>query len=47
MYVADVTDIAELEEMLAEVFVRLAQDPKNEQALWDQEDILARMEEIK
>lgn len=46
MYVADVTDIRELRELLAEVEDRLLDDPNNEQALWDQEDITERIEDI-
>jgi hypothetical protein len=47
MYVADVTDIKELQELLAEVEDWLLDDPNNEQALWDQEDITERIEELK
>lgn len=46
MYVADVTDIKELEELLAEAEDRLAADPGNEQATWDIEDITERIEEL-
>lgn len=46
MYVADVTDIKELRELQAEVEDRLLDDPNNEQALWDQEDITERIEEL-
>lgn len=46
MYVADVTDIKELRELLAEVEDRLLDDPNNEQALWDQEDITERIQEL-
>lgn len=50
MYVADVTDMAELKELLAEAEDRLAQscsEAAYEQAAWDIEDITNRMEEIK
>lgn len=46
MYVADVTDIKELRELLAEVEDRLLDDPNNEQALWDREDITERIQEL-
>ena len=45
-YVADVTDPDELMELLAEADDRLPEDPLNEQAQWDREDILDRLEEI-
>lgn len=50
MYVADVTDMAELRELLSEAEQRLANacgEPAYEQAAWDIEDITNRMEEIK
>jgi hypothetical protein len=46
MYVADVTDLYELQELLDEVRDRLSADPDNEQAQRDEEDILDRMDEI-
>lgn len=46
MYVADVTSMEELQELLAEAEDRLALDPTNEQAAWDIEDIEDRMAEI-
>ncbi|ASR86174.1 hypothetical protein SEA_BOBSWAGET_69 [Mycobacterium phage BobSwaget] len=46
MYVDDVDDLAELEELLADAQDRLASNPSNEQAAWDVEDIEGRMEEL-
>lgn len=46
MYVADVTDMAELRELLAEIEDRLLANPNNEVAQWDKEDVLNRMAEI-
>lgn len=47
MYVADVTDIKELEELLAEAQDFLLADPYSEQAAWDIEDITSRIYELK
>ena len=46
MFVDDVTDKAELLELLAEVRDWLVADPGNEQAVWDQEDIQNRLAEL-
>ena len=46
MYVEDITDMNELNELLEEVWQRLCADPNNEQAQWDQEDILRRITEL-
>jgi hypothetical protein len=46
MYVADITDRDELIYLLAEIEDRLLADPDNEQARWDREDILDRMDEL-
>ncbi len=43
MYVEDITDMNELNELLAEVQDRLLADPLNEQAEFDMEDITERM----
>lgn len=40
MYVKDVTDMKELEELLAEAQDWLLREPDSEQAAWDVEDIL-------
>lgn len=44
MYVEDITDMDELNELLAEVQDRLLADPLNEQAQFDMEDITERIE---
>lgn len=46
MYVADITDIEELAELLAEAWGRVIADPMNEQAQWDLQDIEARIYEV-
>jgi hypothetical protein len=46
MYVADVTCLHELQELLDEVRDRLAADQNNEQAQWDEQDILDRIDEL-
>jgi hypothetical protein len=47
MYVADVTSIAELRELLAEARNFLLSDPRNaEQYKWDIEDIESRIAEL-
>lgn len=46
MYVADVTDMQELEELLAEAQDWLLLEPDSEQAQWDVEDILDRIYEL-
>jgi hypothetical protein len=49
MYVADVTDLAELQEMLSESKCRLWDSrygAQQEQAIWDIEDIENRIKEI-
>jgi hypothetical protein len=43
VYVEDITDMNELNELLAEVQDRLLADPLNEQAEFDMEDITERM----
>ncbi|QTF81498.1 hypothetical protein SEA_TARSUSIV_74 [Mycobacterium phage TarsusIV] len=47
MYVDDVYDLEELEELRDEAEGRLEANPSNEQAQWDLEDIEGRMEELK
>lgn len=47
MYVADVTSMKELEELLSEAKCRLMDNPGNEQAQWDIEDIEERMAQIR
>jgi hypothetical protein len=50
MYVADVTDIRELEQLLSEAQVFLADsrsEAGREQAAWDIEDITNRIYEVK
>lgn len=47
MYVDDIDDLAELEELLSEARARLEADPRSEQAAWDVEDIEDRLEEVK
>jgi hypothetical protein len=46
MYVADVTDPQELSDLLAEAQDWLAREPDNEQAAWDVEDIIDRINEL-
>lgn len=49
MYVADVNDMAELQELLSDAEARLANskyEMQYEQALWDIEDITNRIKEI-
>jgi hypothetical protein len=46
MYVADVTDIDELAELLAEAWDRVMAEPSNEQAQWDVQDIEDRIVEL-
>jgi hypothetical protein len=46
VYVKDITDMNELNELLAEVQDQLLADPLNEQAQWDMEDIMDRIDEI-
>lgn len=46
MFVSDITDQQELFDLLAEVEDRLLDDPANEQAMWDREDILDRLAEL-
>jgi len=46
MYVADVYELEELQYLLSEAEDWLAQEPDNEQAAWDIEDIKERMEEL-
>ena len=46
MYVKDIDDLDELADLLAEAEDRLERDPMNEQAEWDREDILGRIEEL-
>jgi hypothetical protein len=46
MYVADVTDPQELSDLLVEAQDWLAREPHNEQAAWDVEDILDRINEL-
>ena len=47
MYVADVTDMKELEYLLAEAEDWLLREPDSEQAAWDIEDIEDRIAELK
>lgn len=46
MYVADITDINELHELLDETNMFLLRDPHCEQLRWDKEDILNRLDEL-
>lgn len=46
MYVDDVDDLEELEYLLSEAQDRLLEDPNNEQAQWDIEDIEERIREV-
>ncbi|AEJ93355.1 hypothetical protein SEA_GREEDYLAWYER_74 [Mycobacterium phage GreedyLawyer] len=47
MYVEDVDDLVELEFLLADAEDRLAEDPANEQARWDVEDIEDRIQDVR
>jgi len=46
MHVADIYDVGELFDLLVEADERLGDDPDNEQAKFDREDILDRIEEL-
>lgn len=46
MFVSDIEDKDLLHDLLAEVEDRLLDDPANEQAMWDREDILDRLAEL-
>ncbi|QFG04649.1 hypothetical protein PBI_KEZIACHARLES14_75 [Mycobacterium phage Keziacharles14] len=47
MYVEDVDDLQELEALHAEAVDRLGANPRSEQAAWDIEDIVQRVNEVK
>ncbi|AER48265.1 hypothetical protein SEA_KOKO_80 [Mycobacterium phage Koko] len=47
MYVDDVEDIEELEQLLDEAKDRFAEEPNNEQAAFDIEDLEQRLEQAR
>lgn len=46
MYVADITDMAEINELIDETSALLADSPWSEQLQWDLEDLLSRKAEL-
>ena len=46
MYVADIHDVEELFDLLVDAVERLGDNPDNEQAKFDREDILDRIKEL-